>query len=96
MHRIYFDGSEGTEDHSYGLWLSKSVGDLSKIPGGPEENLVVTIYSTGEIEMEATLAWDARWDAWTARPIEGTVRPNNETWDEETFARNDSEAVARS
>jgi hypothetical protein len=42
----------------------------------------VVIYMVGEIEMEATLEWDAQWNGWTARWIEGTCRPNNETWKE--------------
>ena len=24
--------------------------------------------------MEATLEWDAKWQAWTGRPVEGTIR----------------------
>jgi hypothetical protein len=43
--------------------------------------MLVTIYMTGEIEMEATLEWDADWKAWTAHPVEGTDRPNHETYD---------------
>ena len=42
---------------------------------------MVTIYMIGEIEMEATLEWDAAWLAWTARPVAGTIRDNHETWD---------------
>jgi len=57
MYRVYFDGNEGTGDGRYGLWLSKSVQDLAKIPGGPKEGMIVTIYMIGEIEAEATLAW---------------------------------------
>jgi hypothetical protein len=95
MHRIYFDSNEGTEDWRYGLWLSKSIEELAKIPGGPKEGMLVTIYMIGEIEMEATLEWNARWDGWTARPLEGTVRPNTDTWDQETFAGRDPEPIAR-
>jgi hypothetical protein len=83
MHRVYFDGNEGPEGTShYGLWLDKSKADLARIPGGPKEGMVVTIYMVGEIEMEATLEWNAKWNGWTARGIEGTVRPNTETWDD--------------
>lgn len=81
MHRIYFDGNDGPDNERYGLWLDKSREDLAKIPGGPREGLMVTIYMIGEIEMEATLEWDATWQAWTARPVAGTVRDNHETWD---------------
>jgi hypothetical protein len=70
---------EGHGDR-YGLWLDKSREDLAKIPGGPREGKVVTIYMIGEIEMEATLEWDAKWQAWTGRPVERTIRDNHETW----------------
>ncbi len=82
MHRVYFDGNEGTDDERYGLWLGKSVQDLARIPDGPREGMMVTIYMVGEIEMEATLEWDNRWNGWTARPIEGTCRPNSESWED--------------
>jgi hypothetical protein len=81
MHRVYFDSNEGTEENNYGLWLDRSRKDLAKIPGGPHEGMKVTIYMVGEIEMEATLEWNARWNGWTARPIDGTIRPNQEVWD---------------
>ena len=82
MHRIYFDGNEGTEDHLYGLWLPRSVADLARIPGGAAKGMRVTIYMTGEIEMEATLEWNPKWGAWTARPRDGTTRANTETWED--------------
>jgi hypothetical protein len=75
MYKIYFDSNEGTADGRYGLWLSKSLEDLAKIPEGPKEGMIVTIYMIGEIEAEATLEWcDDPWNAWTARVIEGTMR----------------------
>jgi hypothetical protein len=57
---------------------------LARIPGGPIEGLIVTIYMIGEIEMEATLLrWSAKYKAWIARPIEGgMVRDNTESWDD--------------
>jgi hypothetical protein len=95
MHRIYFDSNDGPDDHVYGLWFSKSIEDLAKIPGGPKEGMLVTIYMIEEIEMEATLEWNAKWDAWTARPLEGTVRPNTDTWDQETFICEDPGQIVR-
>jgi hypothetical protein len=81
MNRIYFDSNDRPDNDRFGLWLNKSLEDLSKIPGGPRDGLIVTIYMTGEIEMEGTLEWDEAWTAWTARPIKGTVRDNTESWD---------------
>jgi hypothetical protein len=82
MHRIYFDGNDGTPDTGcYCLYLNKSREDLAKIPGGPQEGMMVTIGMTGEIELEATLEWYPSWQIWTARPVEGTFRLNHDTWD---------------
>jgi hypothetical protein len=80
MHRVYFDGNDRTERNCYGLWLAKSKEDLAKIPSGPQEGMKVTIYSIGEIEMEAILGWSTQWNSWTARGIEETIRPNHEVW----------------
>jgi hypothetical protein len=82
MHRVCFDGNEGPEGHDrYGLRLDRSKLDLARIPGGQNQGMIVTIYMTGEIEMEAVLEWDAKWDGWTARPVEATLRDNHETWE---------------
>jgi len=81
MHRVYFDGNEGTETGCYGLWLDRSIEDLAKIPNGPKEGMKITIYMIGEIEMEAMLEWSERWKGWVARPILETVRDNHETWE---------------
>jgi hypothetical protein len=84
MYRIYFDGNEGPDEpaNRYGLWLDKSKKDLANIPGGPVEGMLVTIYMVAEMEMEATLEWNAKWNDWTAKPVEGTIRDNHETWDD--------------
>ena len=87
MHRVYFDTNESVDNERYGLWLSKSIDDQAKIPGGPAEGMVVTIYMIGEIEMEATLGWDAERKGWTARPVEGTTRTNTETWEQDRNTR---------
>jgi hypothetical protein len=34
----------------------------------------VIIYMTGELEMEATLAFSQEHDAWMAQPISGTIK----------------------
>src|SRR4051812_19096521 len=82
MYRIYFDSNDADEDGCYLLYLSKSERDLAKIPRGPNEGMLVTIYMVGEIEMEATLAWNAKWNAWVANPITTSMRDNAETWDD--------------
>jgi hypothetical protein len=81
MYRIYFDSNDGGAGGGYLLSLRRSREDLAKIPGGPKEGMLVTIYMIGEIEMEATLEWDGRCDAWTAHPVRGTIRENTGAWD---------------
>ena len=38
----------------------------------------VVIYMTGELEMEAILVFDSEWEAWTAKPISGTIKYLND------------------
>jgi len=81
MHRVYFDTNASVGD-CFLLWLDKSKEDLARIPGGPKEGLIVTIYMIGEVELEATLQWSTNYEVWIARPIDGTVRDNTESWDD--------------
>ena len=75
MPRIYFDTNEGLPDRDgYGLWLDASREDLARIPGGPKTGMRVTIYMTGELEMEAVLAFESANKVWVARPIAGTTK----------------------
>lgn len=71
MYRVYFDTNEGT-DHGYGLWLDASKRDLSDIPGGPQEGMRIIIYMTGELEMEAVLAFESEQNVWIAQPVPET------------------------
>jgi hypothetical protein len=34
----------------------------------------VIIYMTGELEMEAVLSFDSKWNVWIAMPIAGTTK----------------------
>jgi hypothetical protein len=73
MHRIYFDTNEGVEN-GYGLWLPTSKEDIGRIPDGPQDGMRVIIYMTGELEMEAVLAFMPERGAWIARPVPGTTK----------------------
>jgi hypothetical protein len=73
MHRIYFDTNEGV-DGGYGLWLNASKEDMKRIPNGPQDGMRVIIYMTGELEMEAILAFMPEHAAWMARPVPGTTK----------------------
>jgi hypothetical protein len=71
MYRICFDSNDSDETYRYLLHFDRSRENLAKIPGGPKQGMQVTIYMIGEIEMEATLEWNERWNCWVARPLEG-------------------------
>ncbi|WP_024513483.1 hypothetical protein [Bradyrhizobium sp. ARR65] len=73
MYRIYFDANERVED-GYGLWLNASKEDMGRIPNGPQDGMRVIIYMTGELEMEAILAFMPEHAAWTARPVPRTTK----------------------
>jgi hypothetical protein len=73
MYRIYFDTNEGV-DGGYGLWLKASKEDMGRIPDGPQDGMRVIIYMTGELEMEAVLAFMPEHSAWIARPVLGTTK----------------------
>ena len=74
MYRVYFDTNEGNLEAGYNLWLDPSKKDLAAIPGDPREGMPVIIYMTGELEMEAVLAFSADQSAWIARPVTGTIK----------------------
>jgi hypothetical protein len=75
MHRIYFDANEATFEPGvcrYDLGLRSSVKDLAEIVD-KHDGMRVIIYMPGELEMEATLEFDAKYGCWMARPIPGTT-----------------------
>ena len=73
MHRIYFDTNEGNGKR-YALWLSASRSDLASISSELRDGLRVIIYMTDELEMEATLEYDAEQGAWMAIPDDSTIK----------------------
>lgn len=73
MYRIYFDTNEAVEG-GYGLWLNASKEDMGRIPNGPQPGMRVIICMTGELEMEAVLAFMPEHAVWIAHPVPGTTR----------------------
>jgi hypothetical protein len=75
LDRICFDSNEGTLDGRYGLWLPASQSDLALIPASRlQDGLRVIIYMPDELQIEATLKYDAARQSWTAQPDLRTVR----------------------
>lgn len=76
MHRVYFNSNEMSykdDEPRFYLGLSPSVEDLALIPD-KHDGMHVIIYMTGELEMEATLEFDAKHGCWMAWPVEGTTK----------------------
>lgn len=70
--RVYFDANDANEAGDYLLIFKPSLADLAAIPGGARAGLHVVIYMTDEVECEAVLHFDLKWNAWVGRPVEGT------------------------
>ena len=77
--RIFFDTNEGDPPVAYWLTLPLSKADLGALEPQPREGMLVTIYMSGELEMEATLRWNDDLVVWAAEPVAGTIRYLDDT-----------------
>lgn len=73
LYRIYFDANNW-DGERYGLGLVDSLRDIEPIADKLTEGMTVIIYMPDELEMQATLEFDAQRKNWWARPVEGTTR----------------------
>ena len=73
MHRVYFDTNEGDADGRYDLGIPGSMRDIAAAAAGLTPGTRVLLYME-DIEVEATLDWDAAHDQWWARPLWDTLR----------------------
>ena len=72
--RIYFDTNDSDQLGRYDLGPTGSLSDIAPIADQLSEGMRVVIYMSGELEMEATLEFDALSGRWMARPIDGTLK----------------------
>ena len=73
MYRIYFDSNNGV-DGGYSLSCFGSLQDIAPIEAKLREGMHVTLYMTGEMELEAVLEFDRARGRWIGRPVAGTLR----------------------
>lgn len=73
LHRAFFDTNAAGMVDGYWLGFDQSRKDLEALGDDLREGLRVTIYMPNELEMDATLRFDAADAVWCAEPIEGTV-----------------------
>ena len=83
MHRIYFDENAGDEQDRYDLGIPGSLADIEPIAAELTEGLRVILYDEQELEVEAVLEYQPKYNRWMARPL----------W--ETLRRLDAEEIAR-
>ena len=72
--RVFFDGNDGSMEHGYWLGFDLSRKDLEALGDTLCDGTRVTIYSSDEFEIDATLRFDATEAVWWADPIPGTLR----------------------
>ncbi len=77
MYRIYFDENEGDEQNRFDLGIPGSLRDIELLAGKLTHGLRVLCYDDQEIEVEAILEWDTKYNQWMARPLWETIRRLN-------------------
>ncbi|HTK85431.1 MAG TPA: hypothetical protein VL625_10135 [Patescibacteria group bacterium] len=73
MYRIYFDANKW-DGQRYSLGVPGALKDIEPIADKLTEGMLVLIYMPDELEMQATLEFDAKNQKWWARPVDGTTR----------------------
>jgi hypothetical protein len=70
--RIFFDGNLGDSERGHPLIYDQSKVDLDAIEGGPQEGMLIELYTPEELECTAILKRGMLWEAdvWLAVPIE--------------------------
>lgn len=72
--RVFFDTNDGSIEDGYCLGFDQSRNDLEAIGSELGDGTTVTIYMPDELEMAATLRFDADENVWWADPIAGTIK----------------------
>jgi hypothetical protein len=65
--RIYFDTNEQVRDDTYSLGIAGSVEDIRRLGDSMSHGMRVTLYMTGELEVEAILEYDAVHECWPGK-----------------------------
>ena len=69
-----FDTNDGSMEHGYWLGFDQSRKDLEALGDELRQGTTVTIYMPDELEMKATLRFDAAGEVWWADAVAGTVK----------------------
>jgi hypothetical protein len=71
--KVFFDTNDGTIEQGYWLGFDRSRRDLAALGDELREGTTVTIYMPDELEMTATLRFNATEKVWCAQPVDGTI-----------------------
>jgi hypothetical protein len=74
MYRIYFDGNEGDNQDRYDLGIPGSLRDIEPLVDKLSDGLHVILYDNEELEVEAVLEFEPKYNIWMARPLWDTLR----------------------
>ena len=70
--RVFFDTNDGSMQRGYWLGFDRSQRDLESLGDKLQEGAIVTIYMPDELEMTATLRFEATEGTWWADPLRTT------------------------
>ena len=78
MYRIYFDANEGDARGRFDLGIPGSLLDIELIASQLTDGMRVILYDSEELEVEAVLEYDQKYQRWMADPIWSTLKRLNE------------------
>jgi hypothetical protein len=74
MYRIYFDPNAGDEAGRFDLGITGSLRDIEPIASKLKNGMRVVLYDGEELEVEALIEFDIRYQRWMAIPIWSTLK----------------------
>lgn len=74
MYRIYFDANAGDEHDRCDLGIPGSLRDIEPLAGKLADGMRVLLYDYDELEVEAVLEFEPKYNRWMARPLWDTLR----------------------
>ena len=70
---VFFDTNDGSMEHGYWVGFDQSRKDLAALGDKLREGSKVIIHMQDELQMTATLRFDAAANVWWADPVAGTA-----------------------
>jgi hypothetical protein len=74
MHRIYFDPNAGDERDRFDLGIPGALKDIELISSELSDGMHVILYDNDQLEVEAVLEFDQKYQRWMAYPLWDTLK----------------------